>query len=79
MGLFVFEVVDMHISRLSLGLATACMGLSLAAARTAEVFKGFTSVMRFYKPCVWSQPSRYKSKPNRISQAKRRKYKRQGR
>lgn len=26
-----------------------------------------------------TQPSKYKSKPNRVSQAKRRKYKRQGR
>lgn len=69
----------MRLGRIGLGIASACMGLSVAAAQAAEKFKMFTSAMGNWSPCVWTQPSLYKSKPNRISQAKRRKYVRQGR
>ena len=60
--------------RIGLGLATAMMGASNTFAKLTESFKAFS-----FAPHIWTQPSRYKSKPNKVSQAKRRKYVRQGR
>ena len=75
-GVFLFlQVVNMRLSRIGLGFATAMMSLGNALDELTESFKAFSHV----PPCIWTQPSRYKSKPNKVSQAKRRKYVRQGR
>ena len=74
-GVFLFLlVINMRLGRIGLGFATAMMGLSNAFVELTESFKAFSCV-----PPIWTQPSRYKSKPNKVSQAKRRKYVRQGR
>ena len=74
-GVFLFLlVVNMRLSRIGLGFATAMMGVSNAFAKLTDSFKALSCV-----PPIWTQPSRYKSKPNKVSQAKRRKYVRQGR
>ena len=64
----------MRLSRIGLGFATAMMSLGNALDELTESFKALSCV-----PPIWTQPSRYKSKPNKVSQAKRRKYVRQGR
>ena len=64
----------MRLGRIGLGFAAAMMGLSVACSKLTESFKAFSRV-----PPIWTQPSRYKSKPNKVSEAKRRKYVRQGR
>ena len=69
-----FGAVNMQMSRIGLGFAIAMMGLSVTCSKLTESFKAFSRV-----PPIWTQPSRYKSKPNKVSQAKRRKYVRQGR
>ena len=66
----------MRLRRIGLALAVACAGFANACVQATEVFKGFSSR---WSPCVWTQPPRHKSKLNKVSQAKRRKYKRQGR
>ncbi|RYL25099.1 hypothetical protein [Acinetobacter piscicola] len=63
----------MRLGRFGLGFVTAMMGFSASLREFADSFK------RLSAPHVWTQPPSYKSKPNRVSQAKRRKYKRQGR
>ncbi len=59
----------MHLSRIVL----AALGMSAAFAepahRSASAWDSIT----------WREPEKSKSKPNKVSQAKRRKYKRQGR
>ncbi|QOW44423.1 MULTISPECIES: hypothetical protein [Acinetobacter] len=63
----------MRLGRFGLGFVTAMMGFSAS-------FQGFTdSFKRLSAPHIWTKPPSYKSKPNRVSQAKCRKYKRQGR
>ena len=64
----------MRLSRIGLGFATAMMGFGVACSELTESFNAFS-----FAPHIWTQPSRYKSKPNKVSQAKRRKYVRQGR
>ena len=63
----------MFLSRMGLGIAAALMGLGSELGRASKGLSALGGVMRN------TQASHYKSKPNRISQAKRRKYKRQGR
>ena len=61
---------------MSLGMALASMGMMVAGDemhRAADSLGALSRAMRL------TQPAKHKSKPNRISQAKRRKYKRQGR
>lgn len=69
----------MRLRGIGLALATACMGLGNAFAQVTDGLNALSSTLRFYQPSSWTQSSRYKSKLNRISQAKRRKYARQGR
>ena len=66
--------MNMRLGQIGLGFATAMMGVSNAFAKLTDSFKALSCV-----PPIWTQPSRYKSKPNKVSQAKRRKYVRQGR
>ena len=66
--------MNMRLGQIGLGFATAMMGVSNAFAKLTESFKAFS-----FAPHIWTQPSRYKSKPDKVSQAKRRKYVRQGR
>ena len=69
-------VVNMRLSRIGLGMAMASMGMMMVDEgmhRATDSLGALSRAMRF------TQPSKYKSKPNRVSQAKRRKYKRQGR
>lgn len=67
----------MRLSRIGLGMALASMGMMMVAGdemhRAADSLGALSRAMRL------TQPTKHKSKPNRISQAKRRKYKRQGR
>lgn len=66
----------MRMSRMSFGMAIASMGMMVAGdgmSRSADSLSEISRIMRL------SWTSKHKSKPNRISQAKRRKYKRQGR
>ena len=66
----------MRLSRMSLGIALASMGMMVVGDgmhRATNSLGALSLAMRL------TQPSKYKSKPNRVSQAKRRKYKRQGR
>ena len=66
----------MRLGRMSLGMALASMGMVVAGDgmhRATDSLGALSRAMRL------TQPSKYKSKPNRVSQAKRRKYKRQGR
>lgn len=61
---------------MSLGMALASMGMIAVSDemhRAADNLDALSRAMRL------TQPAKHKSKPNRISQAKRRKYKRQGR
>ena len=68
----------MRLSRIGLGMAMAMayMGMMMVDEgmhRATDSLGALSRAMRL------TQPSKYKSKPNRVSQAKRRKYKRQGR
>lgn|GEM_PF-1436045 len=66
----------MRMSRMSFGMALASMGMMVVGEemhRATDSLGALSRVMRL------TQPAKHKSKPNRISQAKRRKYKRQGR
>jgi hypothetical protein len=66
----------MRMSRMSLGMALASMGMMVVGDgmhRATDSLGALSRAMRL------TQPSKYKSKPNCVSQAKRRKYKRQGR
>lgn len=66
----------MRIGRIGLGIALASLGtiaFGNELNRAGESLSALSRIMRL------TQPSKYKSKPNRVSQAKRRKYKRQGR
>lgn len=66
----------MRIGRIGLGIALASLGtiaFGNELNRAGESLSALSRIMRL------TQPSRYKSKPNRISQKKRRLYKRQGR
>lgn len=66
----------MRLSRIGLGMAIASMGMMMVDGgmhRATDSLGALSRAMRL------TQPSKYKSKPNRVSQAKRRKYKRQGR
>ena len=66
----------MRICRIGLGIALASLGaiaFGNELNRAGESLSALSRIMRL------TQPSKYKSKPNRVSQAKRRKYKRQGR
>ena len=69
----------MRLGRIGLGLATALMGLSNACSQAVKEYRAFSSSIGNWSPVNWTQPPRYKSKPNKVSQAKRRKYVRQGR
>ena len=77
MGLFLFLlVVKMRMSRIGLAMVVAGLGSSIfvdGMSRATSSLNALSNIMRA------TQPSRYKSKPNRISQKKRRLYKRQGR
>lgn len=66
----------MRMSRMSLGMALASMGM---IAVSDEMHRATDSLGALSRAMRLTQPSKHKSKPNRISQAKRRKYKRQGR
>ena len=73
---FSYLVVNMRISRIGLGMALASMGMIVVSDglnRSTDSLGALSRTMRL------TQPAKHKSKPNRISQAKRRKYKRQGR
>ena len=68
----------MRLGRIGLGMAMAMasMGMMMGGEgmhRATDSLGALSRAMRL------TQPSKYKSKPNRVSQAKRRKYKRQGR
>ena len=66
----------MRLSRIGLGMAMASMGMMMVdegVHRATDSLGALSRAMRL------TQSSKYKSKPNRVSQAKRRKYKRQGR
>ena len=67
----------MRMSRMSLGMALASMGMMMVVGdgmhRATDSLGALSRAMRL------TQPAKHKSKPNRVSQAKRRKYKRQGR
>ena len=66
----------MRLSRIGLGMAMASMGVMMVDEgmhRATDSLGALSRTMRL------TQPSKYKSKSNRVSQAKRRKYKRQGR
>ena len=64
----------MRLGRIGLGMAIASMGMMMVDGGCIElqIVWAHSRAMRL------TQPSKYKSKPNRVSQAKRRKYKRQG-
>ena len=66
----------MRMSRMSLGMALASMGAMLVSD---EVHRAADSLGALSRAMRLIQPAKHKSKPNRVSQAKRRKYKRQGR
>lgn len=53
--------------------AMSAMGFFNELQRAGDSLSALAQTLRL------TQPSKYKSKPNRVSQAKRRKYKRQGR
>ena len=66
----------MRMSRMSFGMALASMGMMMVDEgmhRATDSLGALSRAMRL------TQPVKHKSKPNRVSQAKRRKYKRQGR
>jgi len=66
----------MRLSRIGLGMAVASMGMMVVGEglnRATDSLGALSRAMRL------TQPAKHKSKPNRVSQAKRRKYKRQGR
>ena len=66
----------MRMSRMSSGMALASMGMMVVGDgmhRATDSLGALSRAMRL------TQPAKHKSKPNRVSQAKRRKYKRQGR
>ncbi|NWK62781.1 hypothetical protein HYI12_09380 [Acinetobacter sp. SwsAc3] len=66
----------MRMSQMYLSMALAAMGSAIFAdgwERAPNSLKALLNAMRF------TQPSRHKSKPNRVSQKKRRIYARQGR
>ena len=66
----------MRIGRIGLGVAMASMGMMVVGDgmhRDTNSLGALSRAMRL------TQPAKHKSKPNRASQAKRRKYKRQGR
>ncbi len=66
----------MRLSRIGLGMAMASMGMMMVDEgmhRATDSLGALSRAMRL------TQPAKHKSKPNRVSQAKRRKYKRQGR
>lgn len=61
---------------MSFGMALASMGMMVVGDgfnRATDSLSALSQAMRL------TQPAKHKSKPNRVSQAKRRKYKRQGR
>lgn len=63
-------------SRMSFGMALASMGMMVVGDGfnwATDSLSALSQAMRL------TQPAKHKSKPNRVSQAKRRKYKRQGR
>ena len=69
----------MRLSRLNLGmLLLHTLGMSGIACAEASSYAG-NSLRAFANTIRLAQPSHHKSKPNKVSQAKRRKYKRQGR
>ncbi|TMS48225.1 hypothetical protein [Acinetobacter lwoffii] len=62
--------------RIGLSMAVASMGMMVIGEglnRATDSLSALSQAMRL------TQPAKHKSKPNRVSQAKRRKYKRQGR
>lgn len=66
----------MRLGRIGLGMAMASMGMMMVGEgmhRATDSLGALSRAMRL------TQPAKHKSKPNRVSQAKRRKYKRQGR
>ena len=66
----------MRLSRIGLGMVVASMGMMVVGEgmhRATDSLGALSLAMRL------TQPAKHKSKPNRVSQAKRRKYKRQGR
>ena len=68
--------MNMRLGRMSLGMALASMGMMAVGDgmhRATDSLGALSRAMRL------TQPAKHKSKPNRVSQAKRRKYKRQGR
>lgn len=58
--------MNMRMSRIALGVALASMGLNYELSRATEGLSALADVMRK------TQPSYYKSKPNKLSQKKRR-------
>ena len=76
-GVFLFLlVVNMRLSRIGLGMAMASMGMMMVDEgmhRATDSLGVLSLAMRL------TQTSKYKSKNNSVSEAKRRKYKRQGR
>ena len=66
----------MRLSRIGLGMAMASMGMMMV---DEGMHRATDSLGALSRAMHLTQPSKYKSKPNRVSQAKRRKYKRQGR
>lgn len=66
----------MRMSRIGLGMALASMGMMVVGG---ELNRATDSLGALSRAMRLTQPAKHKSKPNRISQAKRRKYKRQGR
>jgi len=78
----------MRLSRIGLGMAMASMGMMMVDGgmhRATDSLGALSRAMRLTQPSKYkSKPNRVsqakrQSKPNRVSQAKRRKYKRQGR
>lgn len=56
------------------------LGRMVVAAMLGTAFAEYSrSSGGDWDPILWGEPQSNKSKPNRVSQAKRRKYKRQGR
>ena len=69
-------MVNIRLSRIGLGMAMAFMGMMMV---DEGMYRATDSLGALSRAMRLTQPSKYKSKPNRVSQAKRRKYKRQGR
>ena len=66
----------MRLSRIGLGMALASMGMMVVGDGMHQATNSLGALSRAMR---LTQPAKHKSKPNRVSQAKRRKYKRQGR